>query len=501
MRKVAPLLLGLALCLTSGAALSFSTEYNQGKRAYDRGDYAAALSYWDGPANAGDVDAQAGLAEMYEYGYGVEQDSKRAEFWFLKAAISGNTQSQLKLGLLYSSAKASGKALEGYKWLRIASDDPGPIGSNAKFFLKTFSQWLSEEERAEGARLAREFKSQLKTQDAQAEDGQKAQADIAVTQQAAPAAATESPPNLAPSSGVPGDSVSDDHEITGPVARARQSAAPENTGRSEPSQQTGAAPSNVRQSQVEGPNEGLKVVRASETPSEGGSVPGETPNGRIMLGAELSRHGKNVSAECIRLKVQESGGRTSFVSGRVDKQSRKAKIRKFHAPMPKAAKIRFFLNTVERPYCNVLDLHDWIEDHLNRGGPVSFKLSNHGGVYSRGEFVVIALEGSPTSKHVYVDYFTSDGRVAHLSPNLVQDKLPLRSGQMMRIGDGILEAVPPYGRELISVIISTHPLFPKIRPTVESTIKYLDQLNGALFQAHRAEMQVAAGHAFVITQK
>jgi Sel1 repeat len=88
----------LALALFGGAAAGPAEE---GSTAYERGDYAAAMSYWRPLANQGDEAAQFAIGNMYELGRGVPQDYAQALAWYRKAADQGNAAAQWQLGYMY----------------------------------------------------------------------------------------------------------------------------------------------------------------------------------------------------------------------------------------------------------------------------------------------------------------------------------------------------------------------------------------------------------------
>ena len=47
-------------------------------------DYKKAVYWWDKSAEQGDADAQHNLGLMYDNGQGVEQDYKKAVYWYRK---------------------------------------------------------------------------------------------------------------------------------------------------------------------------------------------------------------------------------------------------------------------------------------------------------------------------------------------------------------------------------------------------------------------------------
>jgi TPR repeat protein len=52
-------------------------------------------------AENGDVEAQRQVARRYEIGHGVPYDLGKAEYWYSKAAETGNVEAQYSLGILY----------------------------------------------------------------------------------------------------------------------------------------------------------------------------------------------------------------------------------------------------------------------------------------------------------------------------------------------------------------------------------------------------------------
>ncbi|MBC2667247.1 SPOR domain-containing protein [Novosphingobium flavum] len=81
----------------AGAAMA---DVKAGADAWGRGDYAAAIREWQGPAEKGDPDAQFDLGQAYRLGRGVPRDLSKAEALFAKAAAQGHVQAADNYGLL-----------------------------------------------------------------------------------------------------------------------------------------------------------------------------------------------------------------------------------------------------------------------------------------------------------------------------------------------------------------------------------------------------------------
>lgn len=101
------LLAGAALVATNPALADVKT----GVDAWSRGDYAAAIREWKGPADKGDSDAQFNLGQAYKLGRGVPQDLAKAEALFAKAAAQGHMQASDNYGLLLFQRGERAKAM------------------------------------------------------------------------------------------------------------------------------------------------------------------------------------------------------------------------------------------------------------------------------------------------------------------------------------------------------------------------------------------------------
>jgi cell division protein FtsN len=91
----------------------------QGVEAASRNDYTTAVKLWQGPAAAGDADAEFNLAMAYKNGLGVTADLARAEELFHKAATQGHVDAGDQYGLLLFQ---SGRRREALPWLESAAE-------------------------------------------------------------------------------------------------------------------------------------------------------------------------------------------------------------------------------------------------------------------------------------------------------------------------------------------------------------------------------------------
>ena len=87
---------------TAGVAASaIAGPLEEGLAAYERFDFATALTVLEPLAEQGNVEAQLRLGLMYHKGLGVTADSAKAMKWLRLAADQENAQAQYVLGTIY----------------------------------------------------------------------------------------------------------------------------------------------------------------------------------------------------------------------------------------------------------------------------------------------------------------------------------------------------------------------------------------------------------------
>lgn len=109
----------LAASALVGFASMASADVKAGVDAWAAGNYAAAISEWQGPARAGDPDAQFNLAQAYKLGRGVPRDLTKAETLYASAAAKGHLQAGDNYGLLLFQRGERDRAMP---YVRAAAD-------------------------------------------------------------------------------------------------------------------------------------------------------------------------------------------------------------------------------------------------------------------------------------------------------------------------------------------------------------------------------------------
>jgi TPR repeat protein len=94
-----------------------------GRKAYERGDYSPAFRRVKPFAEQGDAKAQFKLGLLYYNGQGVPQDYSEAAKWWRKAAGQGIPKAQYNLGLMYAKGQGVPQDYsEAAKWYRKAAE-------------------------------------------------------------------------------------------------------------------------------------------------------------------------------------------------------------------------------------------------------------------------------------------------------------------------------------------------------------------------------------------
>lgn len=158
-RRALGLWLVLLLALAAAAAPATAGPFEDGFRAFSRGDYAEALKLWRPLAEQGNAYAQYNLGFMYEHGRGVAQDYAEAVRWYRLAAEQGEAHAQNNLGLIYEYGRGVPQDyVQAHKWYNLAASRyPGPDGLAVKNRDGVAAK-MTPAQIAEAQRLAREWR-------------------------------------------------------------------------------------------------------------------------------------------------------------------------------------------------------------------------------------------------------------------------------------------------------------------------------------------------------
>jgi hypothetical protein len=149
---------GIAVALLAGVCWTIEAmpvalaDAAAGRAAFEKGNYARAMSEWQSAADRGDPDGELGLGTLYELGVGaLAQDYKRADYWYEKAAEHHNSEAQYRLALIWSAGIDDfvPDPVEAYKWIILASQTQGVWGGLASEVKVQLDKVVDARQRAE----------------------------------------------------------------------------------------------------------------------------------------------------------------------------------------------------------------------------------------------------------------------------------------------------------------------------------------------------------------
>ena len=152
-KRLMPAAVALLIVVTACQACP---DFMAGVVAYERGDYATALTEFRPLAQQGDADAQFYLGQMYSEGRGVPQDDAEAVRWYRRAAEQGDAEAQHNLGFMYSKGQGAPQDyVQAYMWVNLAVAQGREDARKARDIL---AEHMTLAQMDEARRLAREWK-------------------------------------------------------------------------------------------------------------------------------------------------------------------------------------------------------------------------------------------------------------------------------------------------------------------------------------------------------
>ena len=131
------------------------SSYQEGREAYECGDYDTAVQEFRPLADQGDALAQATLGLMYAEGEGVAQDYQEAVRWYRLAAEQGHASGQFSLGAMYVAGQGVPKDyVLAHMWMNMAAAKRVKKAVKGRDLLEIL---MTPAQLAEAQRLAREW--------------------------------------------------------------------------------------------------------------------------------------------------------------------------------------------------------------------------------------------------------------------------------------------------------------------------------------------------------
>ena len=133
------------------------TDFQKGRDAFQRGDYATALKEWTPIAEQGNADAQFNLGFMYLKGQGAPQNFETAIKWLTLAVEQGHAYAQGALGFMYLEGQGVPQNyVYAHMWLNLSAS----IGEElAKHNRDIVAKKMTPSQIEEAQKLAQEWVS------------------------------------------------------------------------------------------------------------------------------------------------------------------------------------------------------------------------------------------------------------------------------------------------------------------------------------------------------
>ena len=145
--KIILLYFFITLSFSFSAKSQTSVSIQTAEQALSNGNYEKALDIWQILSNRGNLIAINNLGFMYERGYGVTRNQKKAVALYKKAAEGGIAVAQFNYGeVLFLGNGIKKDYIEAKKWLLIALDRGS---KDALYLLKDVNKLISKEENTE----------------------------------------------------------------------------------------------------------------------------------------------------------------------------------------------------------------------------------------------------------------------------------------------------------------------------------------------------------------
>jgi eukaryotic-like serine/threonine-protein kinase len=161
--------------------------------------------------------------------------------------------------------------------------------------------------------------------------------------------------------------------------------------------------------------------------------------------------------------------------------------------------VSWHLDMFDGPYCGALDAI-----RTAATTPLSLSLRNGARRLRKDDDIVPQVVTPDFPAWLQVDYFSSDGGVAHLHPTALGPARQIASRTPVTLGDTAHErwqVDAPFGTDMVVAIASSTPLFSAPRPANETTDAYIQALRTALADAARKGVRVSASAILVDTSE
>jgi hypothetical protein len=205
------------------------------------------------------------------------------------------------------------------------------------------------------------------------------------------------------------------------------------------------------------------------------------PSGPSVEALQRQLAGATAGYQCAALDVSVSPDREIRVSGHLATSQELDRLRRDISAIAGTGPLSFDVGLMGWPYCEVAAMLTPLLGQPVRDAPT---LALTGNELRIGDRLTVDVRAPGFDGYLYIDYFNTEGEVLHLFPS-GRDRLNLRPsrnhfvlGCPPLLTTHTLDSKP--GRELVSLVATSKPLFSDPRPGIEQARDYLTNLSEAL---------------------
>ncbi|MFZ0256508.1 MAG: serine/threonine-protein kinase [Gammaproteobacteria bacterium] len=243
-----------------------------------------------------------------------------------------------------------------------------------------------------------------------------------------------------------------------------------------------------------------ETARMADEPPVMAAVPSR-PSAEKISPAALSGLLERIPCSALTASLDAS---TVTVKGFASDQLAMARLQQQVLSLPGVGQFSGDIQTLNVGKCDVLEFYApyWIRNkRLNLEASIS--TVQPGNAFVEGESLVVNITTPAYPSYVNIDYFTLDGEVVHLipSPEISDNQAP--PNYQATLGDlGEWRIAPPFGKDLIALLITPEPLFELPRPPNEQLSDYLTAVTKRLQEMETKDKpsQIAADLLLITTQ-
>lgn len=254
------------------------------------------------------------------------------------------------------------------------------------------------------------------------------------------------------------------------------------------SAQAGAAPSSSSPSappSPPSPPSPSAAASSSTAPSQGAAsqappppAPAPPPPPKLEMAAVTP---VLAGIPCSALAAAIDGG-TLKVEGYVSGDYGNARLKEILGAIPGAANVNLDVQPVTKEKCGpVATLAPYWADNIKAGHAATLRTKAPDARLQGGDPLVVDITTPGYDSWVYVDYYAMDGSVVHLVPSpraRAHQAPPSYSATIGSMGNWVI--APPFGTELVVLLISPEKLFNDLRPEAEDGAGYVRDLEKRL---------------------